>query len=537
MDTIERALFAAWERVRPWLQSDPGELRRRVGRLKRGFGRPLRVWCLVVRANDTRIHEGLTAITPEKALYPRFNLGAYQRHEVTLDAEVIRTLCQPVKIDPPGQTLEEVAAKLGVTPMGLKDSRLAGVFRTHYVEGLGGKYRGRPRPVLYTEKPLDPQARHFAEADEVWGWTVRYRTACIPQALEQRVARLPCYWGRNPEAYAHAMDYLPNDTMPPVKRSPRKPRRFPPPPPDYVWYKWKGDQYIGYDWRNPAAKEGFERRERKKAQAKARYQAGRVKRPPSKSSGSLEFRGWRWICPVCDAAVRNLYYPLPPINILLRSRPRVPVIADAVESVRPPHAPPFPQGPSGFACRECHRVRRVSPAAKNFWNELVSYLSGGLLYGKEVDRPADVKPRRKLAYVKRARRLSQQSLRERAAVLEGLAAGRSYGQIASTTGLSWNQVRHHTRSLLREHGCRTRRALAREKGWTVPRPGRLPTKCDEVCRRLAAGESAREIAQAMRITLHAVHGHASRLRRERGVAATTLAAPAPVVAARAEAVA
>jgi hypothetical protein len=32
------------------------------------------------------------------------------------------------------------------------------------------------------------------------------------------------------------------------------------------------------------------------------------------------------------------------------------------------------------------------------WNELVAYLSGGLLYGREVARPAWLKPERRRAY-------------------------------------------------------------------------------------------------------------------------------------------
>src|SRR5687768_4603473 len=47
-----------------------------------------------------------------------------------------------------------------------------------------------------------------------------------------------------------------------------KSRRLPPLPPDYVWYKWRGDEYVGYDWRSAAARAGYERRQRQRALAR-----------------------------------------------------------------------------------------------------------------------------------------------------------------------------------------------------------------------------------------------------------------------------
>jgi hypothetical protein len=45
---------------------------------------------------------------------------------------------------------------------------------------------------------------------------------------------------------------------------------------------------------------------------------------------------------------------------------------------------------AGFACYRCHRIRSFSRIdAKNSWNELVSYISGGLMYGREVEMPAN----------------------------------------------------------------------------------------------------------------------------------------------------
>src|SRR5207302_1418593 len=40
-----------------------------------------------------------------------------------------------------------------------------------------------------------------------------------------------------------------------------------------------------------------------------------------------------------------------------------------------------------FACDKCHRIKRFSRCDPNAWNEAVTYLSAGLLYGREVQRP------------------------------------------------------------------------------------------------------------------------------------------------------
>lgn len=85
--------------------------------------------------------------------------------------------------------------------------------------------------------------------------------------------------------------------------------------PDYVQYKWKGDQYLGYDWRKPAAKAGYERHERQKAYWRAYHKARNAQRP-SRGGGSMQFRGWMWLCPICGKWKKVIYLPLSPVNVL-----------------------------------------------------------------------------------------------------------------------------------------------------------------------------------------------------------------------------
>src|SRR5438045_479221 len=111
MVDIETPLREAWTRVRPRLEAEPEELRRRLARgAQATLSKPPRAWCLAVRANDTRIDDGLPQ--PWDALdrkrdrdkYPPGywqNKPAPQRHEVRLDSDFVRRLCAPVRIDPP----------------------------------------------------------------------------------------------------------------------------------------------------------------------------------------------------------------------------------------------------------------------------------------------------------------------------------------------------------------------------------------------------------------------------------------------------
>src|SRR5688500_1539542 len=146
--------------------------------------------------------------------------------------------------------------------------------------------------------------------------------------------------------------------------------------------------------------------------------------------------------------------------------------------VRPP---PWAPRVAGFACRGCHGVRGLSRAPgkmRGFWNDLVAHLSGGLLYGREVVRPAWVTPVRKVAY--RPHPGARPPLR-RLAVQERLLKGWPYKRIAADLGITTGTVEIHARDIYRQHRVHDRRALARHLGV------KLVTKRDQVAERLTAG--------------------------------------------------
>jgi DNA-binding CsgD family transcriptional regulator len=449
MDDIELAICKAWEPVHTRLVAEPGELERRLARrATAGLRQPPRAWCLAVRASDTRL-EGKPVTAPAATD------GGAQRIEsqrVSLDAARVRRLCDPVRIDPPGQTIHEVAAKLGVTVECLLTVRADGVLRSRHVKGLGG-VRGWPVPLLYTERLLDPGSRGFVCADPLWSWTATFRTNRIPPAFAQTLTRVAYY---RSHCGAHEYDEARHPEVGPTKPKKRRVLHVPRAGPDDVWYKWKGDQYVGYDWRaGEMARENYERAQRAKGRRLARYRATRASQArPSESGGSLHFNGWRWLCPACGQRCRTIYLPLPRLNLLQWSAP---------ELVRRAEAPP-PEI-DGLACMRCHGVRYLNRTHPGCWNHLISYLSGGLMFGAEVPRPQWVKPVRTRAY---APRPGCEPSKRRAEMVERLLEGLTYAQIARRMGLSENTVDSYARKTYAAYGVRRREELARRLGRTLP---------------------------------------------------------------------
>lgn len=386
-------------------------------------------------------------------------------------------------------------------------ARVTGTIRCRYVEGLGG-YWGKPRPVLHGEE-LNPTRRGFDPPDEALGYTASFDARRVPDGIAQTLARVPIERPRGPD-YRDRRALHPEHPLndPGDAAPPRRNRRVAPPPTQDIgaWYKWKGDEYIGYDWRstNPIVKANYEAHQRKKALAReAQRRRYRERPPPSKSRGSIELKGWSWLCPRCGKRARVLYYPLPAIN-LLESDPRERAALRRAGVRPPPRAPRV----AGFACWGCHGLRGLSRAPgkmRGFWNDLVAHLTGGLLYGREVARPAWLTPVRKIAYHPHPN--ARPPLR-RLAVQERLLMGWPYKRIAADLGIATGTVQTHVRDIYRQHRVHDRRELARHLGV------KLLMKRDQIGERLGAGQSYKQIAREMGISYWSVKAHARAFRRK-----------------------
>ena len=506
MDEIEQAIVSGWERVKVGLLNDPAQLRRRVGRRNSpNVNRPPRCWCLAVRAGDTRLGEAAAEVYPDEAVQK----GREARHEVTLDRAALVRLCDLVKVD--GLTLDESAAALGVRKENLLDARLKGTFEQRYVPGLGGRW-GKPRPVLYAKGLLDPSIRGFAVADEAWSYTGRLCLSSIPETFGQTIVRVPHFHDVAGRRYRDTTGLHPEhpDVDQGVVVRPRKSKRLPPPPPDYVSYKWKGDEYVGYDWRAaeqyPLIRENYERHQRQLMKARA---AGRARRrskapPPSCAGGSIQFKGWRWLCPSCARSVQVVFLPLHQTNLATR----YPCDRAELRRLGVEAEPAWPTRVLGFACARCHRVRYMSPGGGDFWNDLVTYLSCGLLYGSDVPRPAWVTTRRKRAY---ASRPNAPPAWRRLRVQELLLKGWSYKQIAAEMKIHWHTVDCHVRKIYKQYAVHGRYELARRLGLALERP---VTKREQIRARLSAGQGYAQIAREMGIGRTLMSAYASEFRRE-----------------------
>jgi DNA-binding CsgD family transcriptional regulator len=511
-EDVEQLVRDAWKRIRPALFADADELTRRLARRRKPLlQKPPRAWCLAVRANDTRINEATAAIVPECALYPRLNHGHHGRHEVTLTAPLLEELCQKRGVCSPGEAWWHVAKRLGHTLSTLQTARSKMLFGARYRQGLEGR-RGKPTPVLFTTRRLDPSSPLFALPDPAWGKSLTYRIEMIPRDLEQTIERVP--------AYRAAVADLNADSEPPLRRpAPRVPK----PEPDYLaWYKWsKNNEYLGDDpkyWRKSPQDPGTPPSPEEPRQfpdppvhfsGSTEHHVPDRKPRPSRSSGSILFAGWRWLCPGCARLVRTIYYPLPPINLLAGETRR---LLQKLPRTRDLDAEPQPM--PCFACCRCHRIRYFSRLGKDSWNELIAYLTGGLLYGREVPRPDWLTPDRKRAY---RPCLTRAPSKRREEVLARLLKGWTYDQIAADLGVGFATVSGHATTIYKQHEVAGRNRLAKKLGVALParHHTRTPARREKVRHLLAAGKPYKEIAAALGVSYHVIHHDVRIIRRER----------------------
>jgi len=227
--------------------------------------------------------------------------------------------------------------------------------------------------------------------------------------------------------------------------------RMPKPKPDHVWYKWKGDVYMGYDWRHEEKlrRWGYT----KLADGMRRRAAGqpkRIRRPqPSRASGSEQWNGWRWVCPKCSRRVRMLYCPLPAVC-------RVRLLSRKWEERFKIDEPRWSQE---FACKQCHDVEFFSRTRTGKWAYLIAQLTGGLLYGHEVKRPEWFKFERVRTYHPQINRAPS---RRREEVLDRLLKGWTRRRIALELGVSKSCVERHTETLYKQHAVHSREELVRK---------------------------------------------------------------------------
>ena len=187
MDSLEIAVLEAWHRLAERVRKDRVEAGRRAARrLGRSFSRPPRAWCLALRAGDSRI-------TPMYSLFePAEKWAALRRaHTINLDAPALRALCAPVRIPWPGVPWKHAADLLGRDPTVIARWIKRGLLQVRYKYCRSEGYRGKPRPMVWSDSPLNPMIHEARAPHPVWGTLWQNLHERIPEDLTLRVERTP----------------------------------------------------------------------------------------------------------------------------------------------------------------------------------------------------------------------------------------------------------------------------------------------------------------------------------------------------------
>lgn len=352
MDELDHNLLMAWGRVYERCRADAVEARRRFDRTALGsvLDRPPRAWCVAVRASDTRLLGEPGRAGPAASC-------AQVAHEMELTGEDLRWLGGPVWLRYPGVAIDEAAARLGKHKEALRG----------WLPVRPGRTRG-DRAALGKRGGLDDRLvwqAHEPTADCPLG--VRFE----PQRVRGRGAlgggmETPVVWSDGP------LDPGAAKGRPPAK-----------------WW--------GTLWMSLAAgiPEDFGQ------------VVERVPRVLPYKDG-FRFRGWLWRCPglygqACGRLVRHVYAPLPVWTVGRMLGVEAGLAVAGLDRRWRPGVDDRWAGTRRLACERCWRIKRTTFTNATGWNELVSYLSGGLLYGKEVAKPAGFGLERRRVYRRRKR--------------------------------------------------------------------------------------------------------------------------------------
>jgi DNA-binding NarL/FixJ family response regulator len=168
-----------------------------------------------------------------------------------------------------------------------------------------------------------------------------------------------------------------------------------------------------------------------------------------------------------------------------------------------------------FACERCHPVSRFSRAHNNAWCQLISYLTGGLLYGREVAKPADFQAR------KRPFRPRLRAAPRREQVLRRVLNGWTTRQICRDLGVSRDCLGHHIRSICRQESVKNRHELAAKLKSSHPQPlsqkEGAARRREQVLPLLLRGDSYGRIMAALSLDVSTVRRDVHAIYREHGV--------------------
>lgn len=397
MDDLDHALMRAWSAIAAAVRQDRVAGQRRAARRRKAITQyAMRPWCLCIRACDTRLMRHATSVE----LLPDDTVG--------MDDDVDERI------------------KLG---------------RPHIITLHGEGIRELTKPVCLTW----PGERH-RKAAAMLGINVRTLHHWIKAGSVEAAYNIGVMQTVRGRPGPHVYAGMPLD-----------PNGFLGRPPDALW---------GSLWQTHYTK------------LPEQHELVVERRPRTREwRGEEKLRGWDFVCPgryeklshgretasgfrhvPCGRRARRLYFPLPVWTIPQAMNDRIEIDDGGADDARwspgfgDPHA-----GVRSFACKRCWRVRSITLADVNGWNEFITHVTGGLLYGREVERPTDIVPyKRKHRFAPRPR---QKSIELRERIVPLLLKGLTYKQIADHLGVTHGSVMHHIHIIYRDEGVGSREQL------------------------------------------------------------------------------
>ncbi len=399
MDSIDRALLQAWNALAPTVRANRAEaVRRAMRRTRAAYLRPIRPWCLCLRASDTRFDYPFATAMQEGAIENQ------EPHTLLVTGYNLQDLCQPVSIPWPGIDWTHAAARLGRHPETIRGWMDKGVFNISRRYARAAGKRGHPVPFIWSRHSLDPSANLGAPPDSVWG--------SLWQSLSDQIPITDVYL---------------------LKRIPRSR--------EYPCRSDFGPRHRGWNWICPGINgHACGRRVSRIFIPLRPWDLLDALDEPDPLDVTFRFPS--------DADAHNVRF-IPRLST--NTHAPTPAGEPGADTFRPaPLHPPKPDdedAPTRIlqpACHHCHRIRYFSLTDRNGWNTFVTHISRGLLFGHEVKRPDDLVRKRKRVYTPHARAAPR---RDQARGL--LLAGLPPAQVAKIMNVKVGTVYSYTKALRR----------------------------------------------------------------------------------------
>lgn len=439
-------------------------------------------------------------------------------HVVTLDGALIRRLIKPIEIAWPGVPRATAANILGVSDRSVENYLKAGTLKLWgYDTATMQSQRGKPVPIVYTAGKIDPGAMAGAAPDPIWGTLWHYRHEDIPVEYVLRARRVPRWKFINGRMKLLGWDWIcpgrfeTNLTAEIAELAEEELGKG-----EFIAEGAARDQFVRTSIHDQGleTQNGFSALSANSA-VNSRCGLSTIQRDFSAISASSAVNRR------CGRRVRYLYGPLPVWTLAKSLGANLDLELPEGCGLAGTWNPGMDDrwaGMRSFACKHCWNLRGMTLTSSSGWNDFVTWLSGGLLYGHEVDRPLAEAPRRRRH--KFAHHVHPRCERFRERLLPLLLEDESREVIARRLGVKIGVVDSHTKVIYRRHRVHSRSQLAKKLGKlfvkraaaSAATQARIVGRRRVVLKLRRAGMNLRQIARELKINLKTAHADVIALR-------------------------